>query len=262
MSKKMKEKEDESFMIKVATFIVDRRNLFFLIFGIAIIFSLFSSSWVKVENALSAYLPESTETSKGLSRMEDEFITYGSAKIMVTNVTYETACEISDMIEDMDSVVMLTFDETTDHYNNFSALYDVTFNYPETDDRALDALAELEDKLSGYDIYVSTTMGDASAEQIASEMSVITVLVAVIVVTVLLITSQTWAEVPVLLLTFVASMLITNGTNFVMGTISFVSNSVTVVLQLALSIDYAIIFCNRYKEEQQLNILDQERVLW
>lgn len=251
MSKKMKEKDDAGFMVKVATFIVDKRNLFFLIFGIAIIFSLVSSSWVKVENALSAYLPDSTETSKGLSRMENEFVTYGSAKIMVTNITYETACEISDMIEDMDSVVMLTFDDTSEHYNNFSALYDVTFNYPETDDRALEALSELEDKLSGYDIYVSTTMGDASAEQIESEMSVITVLVAIIVVTVLLLTSQTWAEVPVLLLTFVASMLITNGTNFIMGTISFVSNSVTVVLQLALSIDYAIIFCNRYKEEHE-----------
>ena len=251
MSKKMKEKDDAGFMVKVATFIVDKRNLFFLIFGIAIIFSLVSSSWVKVENALSAYLPDSTETSKGLSRMENEFITYGSAKIMVTNITYETACEISDMIEDMDSVVMLTFDDTSEHYNNFSSLYDVTFNYPETDDRALEALSELEDKLSGYDIYVSTTMGDASAEQIESEMSVITVLVAIIVVTVLLLTSQTWAEVPVLLLTFVASMLITNGTNFIMGTISFVSNSVTVVLQLALSIDYAIIFCNRYKEEHE-----------
>lgn len=251
MSKKMKEKDDAGFMVKVATFIVDKRNLFFLIFGIAIIFSLVSSSWVKVENALSAYLPDSTETSKGLSRMENEFITYGSAKIMVTNITYETACEISDMIEDMDSVVMLTFDDTSEHYNNFSALYDVTFNYPETDDRALEALSELEDKLYGYDIYVSTTMGDASAEQIESEMSVITVLVAIIVVTVLLLTSQTWAEVPVLLLTFVASMLITNGTNFIMGTISFVSNSVTVVLQLALSIDYAIIFCNRYKEEHE-----------
>ena len=251
MSKKMKEKDDAGFMVKVATFIVDKRNLFFLIFGIAIIFSLVSSSWVKVENALSAYLPDSTETSKGLSRMENEFITYGSAKIMVTNITYETACEISDMIEDMDSVVMLTFDDTSEHYNNFSALYDVTFNYPETDDRALEALSELEDKLSGYDIYVSTTMGDASAEQIESEMSVITVLVAIIVVTVLLLTSQTWAEVPVLLLTFVASRLITNGTNFIMGTISFVSNSVTVVLQLALSIDYAIIFCNRYKEEHE-----------
>ena len=186
MSKKMKEKDDAGFMVKVATFIVDKRNLFFLIFGIAIIFSLVSSSWVKVENALSAYLPDSTETSKGLSRMENEFITYGSAKIMVTNITYETACEISDMIEDMDSVVMLTFDDTSEHYNNFSALYDVTFNYPETDDKALEALSELEDKLSGYDIYVSTTMGDASAEQIESEMSVITVLVAIIVVTVLL----------------------------------------------------------------------------
>lgn len=251
MSKKMKDKENESFMIKVATFIVDKRNLFFLIFGILIIFSLVSSSWVNVENSLSAYLPASTETSKGLARMDEEFITYGSAKVMVTNITYDTACDISDMIEDMDSVVMLTFDETKDHYNNFSALYDVTFNYPETDDRALEALSELEDMLSDYDIYVSTTMGDASAEQIASEMSVITVLVAIIVVTVLLLTSQTWAEVPVLLLTFVASMLITNGTNFIMGTISFVSNSVTVVLQLALSIDYAIIFCNRYKEEHE-----------
>ena len=41
------------------------------------------------------------------------------------------------------------------------------------------------------------------------------------------------------------------GTNFLLGTISFVSNSVTVVLQLALSIDYAVIFCNRYKEEHE-----------
>ena len=48
--------ENENFMIKVATFIVDRRNLFFLLFGIAIIFSLVSMNWVKVENALSAYL--------------------------------------------------------------------------------------------------------------------------------------------------------------------------------------------------------------
>ena len=39
------------------------------------------------------------------------------------------------------------------------------------------------------------------------------------------------------------------GTNFLLGTISFVSNSVTIVLQLALSVDYAVILLNRYKEE-------------
>lgn len=251
MEKTQKTEENGGFMIKVATFIVDRRNLFFLLFGIMLIFSVVSMNWVKVENAMSAYLPGTTETSQGLDLMEEQFVTYGTAKVMVTNITLETAQEISQQIEDMDSVIMLGFDETEEHYNNFSALYDITFGYEETDDRALEALDEVEQMLEEYDIYVSTTMGDASAEQIASEMQVISVLVAIIVVTVLLLTSQTWAEVPVLLLTFCAAALITKGTNFCMGTISFVSNSVTIVLQLALSIDYAVIFCNRYKEEHR-----------
>ena len=42
-----------------------------------------------------------------------------------------------------------------------------------------------------------------------------------------------------------------HGTNFLLGTISFVSNSVTNILQLALSLDYAIIFCNHFKEEHE-----------
>ena len=238
-------------MIKVATFIVDRRNLFFLLFGIALIFSVVSMNWVKVENALSAYLPDTTETSKGLDRMEEQFITYGTAKVMVSNIPYEEADRIYQELDALDSIIMLDFDNSREHYNNFSALYDITFGYEETDDRALAALDEVKAMLEGYDIYVSTSMGDASAEQLAQEMAVISVLVAIVVVSVLLLTSQTWAEVPVLLLTFCSAALITKGTNFMMGTISFVSNSVTIVLQLALSVDYAVIFCNRYKEEHQ-----------
>lgn len=243
--------ENSSFMIKVATFIVDRRNLFFLLFGIALIFSVVSMNWVKVENALSAYLPDTTETSKGLDRMEEQFITYGTAKVMVSNIPYEEADRIDQELDALDSIIMLDFDNSREHYNNFSALYDITFGYEETDDRALAALDEVKEMLDGYDIYVSTSMGDASAEQLAQEMAVISVLVAIVVVSVLLLTSQTWAEVPVLLLTFCSAALITKGTNFMMGTISFVSNSVTIVLQLALSVDYAVIFCNRYKEEHQ-----------
>lgn len=251
MGKAKEEKQDESFMMKVATFIVDRRNLFFLIFIIMILFSVVSMNWVKVENELAAYLPDTTETRKGLDLMEKEFVTYGTAKIMVTNVSYDDAEKIEHKIENAKDVSMVSFDHTTDHFNNFSALYDITFAYKETDDRCLEALDAIEKDLSNYDIYVSTSMGDAAAEQIASEMQVVGILVAIIVVTVLIFTSQTYAEVPVLLLTFVASAIITMGTNFLMGTISFVSNSVTVVLQLALSIDYAVIFCNRYKEEHE-----------
>ena len=243
--------EDGGFMIKVATFIVDRRNLFFLLFGIALIFSVVAMNWVKVENALSAYLPDTTETSQGLDRMEEQFITYGTAKVMVTNIPYDEAEEIYEKLDALDSIILLDFDNSKEYYNNFSALYNITFGYEETDDRALEALEEVKAMLEGYDIYVSTSMGDASAEQLAKEMSVISVLVAIVVVSVLLFTSQTWAEVPVLLLTFCSAALITKGTNFIMGTISFVSNSVTIVLQLALSVDYAVIFCNRYKEEHQ-----------
>ncbi len=243
--------DDGSFMLKAATFIADRRNLFFLLFGIALIFSLVSMNWTKVENALSAYLPDTTETSQGLDRMEEQFITYGTAKVMVTNIPYDEAYALYEKIEALDTVIMLDFENTAEYYNNFSALYNITFGYSEDDDRALEALNEVEAMLEGYDIYVSTAMGDASAEQLAQEMATISILVAIVVVSVLLFTSQTWAEVPVLLLTFCSAALITKGTNFITGTISFVSNSVTIVLQLALSVDYAVIFCNRYKEEHQ-----------
>ena len=243
--------DDGSFMLKAATFIVDRRNLFFLLFGIALIFSLVSMNWTKVENALSAYLPDTTETSQGLDRMEEQFITYGTAKVMVTNIPYDEAYALYEKIEALDTFIMLDFENTAEYYNNFSALYNITFGSSEDDDRALEALNEVEAMLEGYDIYVSTAMGDASAEQLAQEMATISILVAIVVVSVLLFTSQTWAEVPVLLLTFCSAALITKGTNFITGTISFVSNSVTIVLQLALSVDYAVIFCNRYKEEHQ-----------
>ncbi|MCR5802345.1 MAG: MMPL family transporter [Lachnospiraceae bacterium] len=243
--------DDNSVMVKVATFIVDRRNLFFLIFGIGIIFCLISSGWVKVENDLAAYLPGTSETRRGIDLMGEEFITYGTADIMVTNINYDEARHIADIIESRSDVYLLSFDDSSEHYNNFSALYNITFRYAEDDDKALEALEDIESGLEGYDIYVSTSMGDASAKQIESEMQIVSVLVAIVVLSVLLFTSLTYAEVPVLILTFGASAILAAGTNFMLGTISFVSNSVTIVLQLALSVDYAVIFCNRYKEEHE-----------
>ena len=99
----------------------------------------------------------------------------------------------------------------------------------------------MRDTLSGYDLYISTDLGNTLQETIASEVSIIMVYVAVIVIAVLLFTSQTYGEVPVLLLTFVIAMILNQGSNFLLGKISFVSNSVTSILQLALSLDYAVI---------------------
>ena len=110
----------------------------------------------------------------------------------------------------------------------------MAFGYDEKDDRYLDVLEEVKEALSGRDLYVSTALGSTLQGTIDSEVSVIMVYVAVIVVAVLVLTSQTYAEVPVILLTFVTAMVLNTGTNFLLGKISFVSNSVTSVLQLAL----------------------------
>ena len=241
----------QTFMEKLATFIVDKRNLFFLITVIALISSAFSRSWVEVENDLTAFLPDDSETKQALNVMEAEFTTYGTAEVMVDNITYVEAEKLNDTLSAVKGVQSVDFDETTDHYNNAAALYTVTLDYDETDDACLTALDAVKETLADYDLYISTDLGNTLQETIASEVSVIMVYVAVIVIIVLLFTSQTYGEVPVLLLTFVIAMILNQGSNFLLGKISFVSNSVTSILQLALSLDYAVILCNHFKEQRE-----------
>ncbi len=243
------EEKNEGFMYKVASFIVDKRNLFILVFGLAIIFSVVAQNWVKVENALSAYLPKTSETAIALDLMAEEYVTYGTASVMVQNITYEQAEELSEQISELPYVAMVQFDNSTDHFNDFSALFSVILAYEEDDEKALEALDKLKVELDGYDFYVSTTLGDQESETIAYEMQFITVYVAIIVLLVLLFTSDSYAEIPVMIITFLTSAILSKGTNFMFGTISFVSDSVTIVLQLALSVDYAVIFLNKYKNE-------------
>ena len=245
------EKENNGgFMLKLASFIVDKRSLVFLLIGIFMVFSLFSRNWVEVENDLTAYLPSDSTTKEGLEVMEQQFITYGSADLMVANISYEEADGLFEKLKELEGVQSVAFDDTTEHYSKASALFSVTFDYPETDDACLTALDAVRAALKPYDTYVSTTLGDMSAELIEEEVNMITAFVAVIVVVVLIFTSQTYAEVPIIGLTFITAAVMNLGTNFLLGTISFVSNSVTTILQLALSLDYAVIYSNRFKEER------------
>ncbi len=242
-------KGGSSFMLKICAFIVDKRNLFFLIYAILAIFSAVSRNWVGVENQLSEYLPATSETRLGLDLMKEQFTTYGSVKAMVANISYEQALDIQKELEKVDGVFSVDVDDTEKHYTNGSALFNITFDYDERDDQCLVLLDQMREYFADYDSYLSTTLGDTQSELINKEMSVISIIVVIVVVAVLLLTSQAYAEVPILLITFGSAALVQMGTNFLLGTISFVSDSVTIVLQLALSVDYAVIFLNRYKEE-------------
>ena len=247
----MAEKKSGGFVEKLATFIVDKRNLFFLLYIFAFVFCLFSMNWVEVENDVTVYLPDTTETRQGLDAMNENFITFATARVMVSNITYETAEEIKEMLEDVEGVDMVTFDDTQDHYKDASALYDISFKGLTTDDISLQAMETIRETLSVYDLYVDTQVGYDENAMLQEEMTTILIIAAIIIVVVLMLTSRAYLEVPVLIITFAAAALMNMGTNFLLGKISFISNSVAVVLQLALAIDYAIILCHRFSDEHE-----------
>ena len=178
------EQPKNDFMHKLALQIVERRNLVFLIVILGTIFTIFSRSWVKVESDLTTYLPKTSETRMGLDIMEKEFTTYGSADVMVANITPDEADQLNDELAGLRGIQMIEYDDTTAHYNNVSALYSITFDYPEDDDQCLETLESVKEYLKDYDIYVSTSLGNTQEETIEREVNVIMVYVAIIIVVV------------------------------------------------------------------------------
>ena len=165
----------QAFMFRLATVIVDRRNLFFLVTVISLIFSAFSRSWVEVENDLTAFLPYDAETKLALDLMDEQFTTCGTAEVMVANITCAEANELSGRLAGLRGVQSVSFDEN--------------------DDASLESLERVKEALDGYDLYVSTELGNTLQDTIDAEVSVIMVYVAVIVIIVLTLTSQTYGEV-------------------------------------------------------------------
>ena len=94
-------KTSDNFMMKLAAFIVNKRKAFIVLFVLACIYSAISIPKVGVINDLTEYLPETTETRQGLDIMEQEFTTFGSAKILVSNITYEKALELAGQLEEI-----------------------------------------------------------------------------------------------------------------------------------------------------------------
>lgn len=252
----MKEKEEKqkgNFWLTAATFIVNKRKAIEILFILAIIYSVLSINKVQVNQDITSYLPADSETRQGLSIMDEQFVTYGSAKIMLTNVTYNQADKLVSELEYIDGVKQVTFDDSSDHYKGTDALFDITFDGTEDEDISKQALNEVKDMLSDYDVYVSTEVGseEESAESLSKDMNIILVLAVIIIVVVLMLSTKAYLQIPVLLITFGVAAILNMGTNYWFGTISSITNSIAVVLQLALAIDYAIILCDRFMEEHE-----------
>lgn len=247
----MNKKQPAGWLEKLSGFIVDRRTIIFLIFILLAAFCAFSCNWVKVNDSLTDYLDENTETRIGLDLMDREFTTFGSAKVMVQNISFLQAEELCEQVKAVEGVKSVDFDQTEDYYSSASALFLVTFEGTADDEVSIRALEQIRTLLSPYDLYLYSEVGNPLKAIIDKEMVIVDIIAVAIIILVLLLTSKTYAEIPILLITFGAAALLNLGTNYLMGEISFVTNSIAIVLQLALAIDYAIIFVHRYMEEHE-----------
>lgn len=247
----MQEKQSESIMVKIARFIVDKRKAFFLVFIASVIYCISSVNKVQVNNDITSYLPSNTETKIGLTIMEEEFVTAATAQVMICNITLSQAEALQKVLEEIEEIGMLTFGDTEEYYKKAKALYSISFRNAADAPETLAAMEEIKEKLDGYDYYISSEVGNDEIAEMQKDMQLILVLALIVIVIVLLFTSKTYMEVPIFLVVFGVSAILNMGTNYWFGTISFITNSIAVVLQLALAIDYAIIMCHRYIEERE-----------
>lgn len=246
-------KEKGNFWLTLANFIVNKRKAFLILFAIACVYCAFCMNKTTVNQDITKYLPADSETRIGLTLMDEQFVTYGSARIMVSNITWSDADALVTNLEQVKGVKEVAFDNSEDHYRGTNALFEVTFDGTEDDEVSKNAKKEVTELLAGYDTYVSSPVGSEQEQMdaLSKDMNLILVLAVIIIVGVLLLSTKAYMEIPVLLITFGVAALLNKGTNFWLGTISSVTDSIAVVLQLALAIDYAIIFCDRFMEEHE-----------
>ena len=257
-SDKKTKKPKINILKQISAAIVKYRYIIFLLFAVAAVYCALSAGKVRINSDLTSFLPETTETRRGLTVMEDEFITYASANVMVSNITYSMAEDIAGKIEETDHVTSVAFDDSSAHYVPASALFSISFDGTEDDPAVIEAMSQIREMVSPYDSYISSGIGADFSKYLAQEMTVVIILAAVVIVAVLLFTSRSWFEVVIFGIVFAVSALLNMGTNFWLGEISSITNSIAIILQLALAIDYAIIFAHRYQDEAQFRPSERE----
>lgn len=210
---------------------------------------------VAINYNLADYLGSGTQTKMALDIIEDEFGMTGNLQVMAKNVSTGTAEEIRDTIEALPHVLHVNFDKFDEtYYKDGNALFIVIIDGDDYSENAKQLSADVKAALASYEgmEYGGTTVEKQSLQgAITSEMVYILAISLCLVVTVLLITSESWLEPIVLLAASGVAVLINRGTNFIFGEISYITNSIAAILQLALSIDYSIVLLHTYRRERE-----------
>ena len=244
---------------KIAAVIVRSRYIIFVLFAAAAVFCIMSVGRVQINSELTSLLPADAETRRAIGIMEEQFDTYASSKVMVSGISYEKALELAEHIRNIEHVADVGFDGTEEHYKDSSALFSVSFDADKDDEGTQSARSQIAELVAPYENYISGDM-DLS-KNLAGEMGFLLILSALVILAVLLFTSHSYFEIVIFSVVFVFAALLNMGTNYWFKTISSITNTVAIILQLALAIDYAIIFAHRYESEASGEENDREALI-
>ena len=225
-----------------------------VLFVIATILSLICTSRVAINYNISDYLDDSTETKVSLEILRDEFGMTCDVQVMIENISIETAKQVKNTLKGIDNVLTVNFDQhSTTYYKDGNALFVLLVNGDEYSTIATTVLQDVETALNDtFDGSIhyggAVTEKESLRASIEGEIPFILAIALCLVVAIMLLTSQSWIEPLILLLASGVAVLINRGTNVIFGEISYITNAVAAILQLALSIDYSIVLLHSYRK--------------
>ena len=238
---------------KLAAFTVRRRLPLIILFIVLSVACAVIIPFTKIVYDVSTYLPDESASSVGLDVLKKEFDDKGMTYVILPDVSLEKAEDIADELSKTEGVASIIFEPTTSYNpeNGTATLTVMLTDY----DSTKGCFSTMKRLINAGKPYNATFLGQSATSyytKLETEESILKIGVAIvaIILVMLLVTSKSYFELVPLLLSFGVAVLLNMGTNFIFNGISYISNLVTLVLQLALSIDYSVILMHRYMEER------------
>ncbi len=241
-----------------------RRKLVAAVFAIAVAACALCIPQVKVNYSMTDYLPEDAASVQSLADMKDAFGEgVANARLYTEDISLAQAAQLAERLADVDGIGDVMWlgsvadvkeplevqdaDTVSSWKTDSGYLFSLTVDEDGAVQSFADARAVAENAGASRVSLDGSAVTTASAQSSTSvEIVYIMLAAAAIIVLILLLTSHSWFE-PVIFLAVIGVAIVMNmGTNLVMGEISFISQICGAILQLAVSMDYAIVLLHTY----------------
>ncbi len=238
-------------MRKITDFIINKRHFILILFIILTIISGILSTKVKINYDIAKYLPDTSETRKGMDIMEKEFAgtETSTLNIMFENLQETQKTEIKDNLEKIDGVESVDYDNTEEYNKENYTLYVITVDDKSDSEMATEVYNQITEKYEDYTFYTSGDVSETNKDVLPIWIIVLAVACALVI---LLIMCESYVEPFLFLTSILMAVVLNKGTNIIFSNVSHITNSITAILQMALSMDYSIMLMNRYDQEKKI----------